>query len=128
MASKREEYAIWFAVVGMVIGLPIGWVLGNVIFPDIATTNYSADYSGLRVGLAVFGMAIFLLVFAPIGWVIGTRKEKELEPIETTSKVETGMQNSSESKKLAELKKMFNDGVITEEEFTKKKKEILDKF
>jgi hypothetical protein len=47
-------------------------------------------------------------------------------PVESTKSAESGLSNSSTKEKLLELKTLLNDGLISQDEYDKKRSEILD--
>lgn len=58
---------------------------------------------------------------------LGDIPAKAITPQSSTSEVQTTMSNST-SQKLRELQGLRKDGVITEDEFQKKKKQLLEKL
>ena len=81
MAKKREEYAMSFGLAGMLIGFPIGYVIG--LYVDGLYGERDTPFVGF---CTILGAAIFMVVFGFAGWQFGKRKENGI--VDTEEKEE----------------------------------------
>lgn len=98
------------------LGGLIGWGIDSAVgadnkYPDVMTVNLVPASLGAVTGLAA-GKGV-----RPISYAI---KEKDSEPVVKES--------SSTEKRLARLKKLRDEGVLTEEEYQKKRSELVNQL
>lgn len=106
-------------------------VLGSITNLQLEKKNYSTLYTSfsrderLDVGAIVGG----LFVGVPFLWTLRYKPAHryELTPIsDSTAQKKTLTQSTSQADKLRELKSLLDEKIITQEEFDKEKKKILE--
>ncbi len=104
-------------IIGIIVGIPL--IIGASIFLDYAKMS---DEDLVKHKNSILGWSIVFLLLAFIPGILGIIGYFDINKINTSD----ANKKNTEEEQIRELNKLFKEGLITEEEFQKKKKKILD--
>ena len=105
-------------VIGLIWGIPM-------IIGGFKLNGYSdlSDEEIINYKNSILGWSIFFVIFSLIAGILGL-----IYYFGLTGDIKFGDNSSDHMDELEKLKKLYDDGVITKEEYESKKKKILDKI